>query len=657
MAFNSIMLFQRLTENGFTIVGADGPDEDPGAQAMLKTDSVQADNIHDFIKKGEELSMRKTILLMIAVIFMLATAACGNSSGNGGQPDTSGPAVEQNADGAAGAGQGGNDDSYVPFVPENPVLMPLREGEVEIPLSDRLPVFGQDIGTEDENGAVTYSGGTINKSLFPMPIVLEEGEKIIVTVVGQFHSSKDSSIRVYLSNAASENVSKYMHTHENTGSDIFSTSFELEAAGTATHIMLASSSYNTYFDHFTLHHLTIGGDIDVQQMISDLTEQYNSEEWYINLLNKAQLNLGNNYRLKKVIDKAKAGEEITFATIGGSITESGGAKKYTDGYAYQTYEKLKREFGAGDGSNIKFINAGVGGTPSTFGIMRYERDIVDNTTDPDGLPDIVIVEYAVNDGGEPTNHAAYESLVKNILLQPNDPVVILLFSVFPSGYTLQNELKKVGERYDLMMVSIKDSAYPHIGPGRKWTQEEFFHDIYHPTSLGHGVMADAVFHAIKTAYEMPTSPQDINLDVPPAYSTAYVGIKTIFKDSYDESINLSLGSFAEDDPNAYRSLAIGKVYDKNFHHISGTESLTFTIKSKNLLLAYRAVNDPSFGEIEVYVDGKKVKTINGNTGGWGQSVTDVIFAENTAEVHTIEIKMAPGSEHKKFTITCMGYTE
>ena len=379
------------------------------------------------------------------------------------------------------------------------------------------------------------------------------------------------------------------------------------------------------------------------------------DEWYQTMLTKAQLNVGNNLRLKEIIKKAQDGENITIGAIGGSITEGAGATRYQECYAYQTYQKFKEEYGSGDGSNVSFINAGVGGTPSTFGIMRYERDIVSRVTDLDALPDIVLVEYAVNDYAEPTKHACYESLVKYILEQPNNPVVILVFAVFPDGFTLQNELKKVGTTYDLMMVSTKDAVFPYMD--KQWTSKEFFYDIYHPTTLGHGIMADCIFNTIRTAADKEISAEDIKLDVPAAYGTEYVGIKTIFKDSYDEDINLSIGSFSENDPNAYANKPIGKIYEENFYHTSGTKSLTFTAYCKNLLLAYRAVNDATYGEIDIYVDGVKVKTINGNTGSWGQSVTELIFSNPTSAEHKMEIKMAEGNEDKKFTITCMGYTE
>lgn len=384
---------------------------------------------------------------------------------------------------------------------------------------------------------------------------------------------------------------------------------------------------------------------------------FRTEEWYRIALAKSMMNVGNNKRLKAVIEKAQAGEEITIASIGGSITEGAGAVKYKECYAYQTFDKFKTVYGSGDGTNVHFVNAGVGGTPSPFGWLRYQRDIVSRVNDADGLPDIVMIEYSVNDYQEPTKHQCFESMVKEILMQPNNPVVIIVFAVFPDGFTLQEEMKKVGFAYDCMMVSTKNGPYALVGD--KWTKEEFFFDIYHPTTLGHGIMADCIFNTIQTAAEKETDSEDINLDVASVYGTNYMGMKTIFKDDYEEEINLQVGGFNQDDAKSYHNLPIGGVYDKNFHHTkdSGSESLTFTVSCKNLLLAFRSVNDASFGSIDVYVDGEKRRTIKGNTGSWGQSVTDLIFSEEEAKLHTIEIRMMEGDEEKKFTITCMGYTE
>lgn len=594
----------------------------------------------------------KRILCAAMLTIALLVSACGKETKE-----------DNKADGAQttpGSGQETGvspspDASATPFVPENPDVMPSTEEELTLDLAARCSVYGQETGTETADGSVTFAGGTVSKCMFPMGASLERGKTVTVTVRGTLANGSGKEVCFYLTNESMGKCSAKNYVLE-TKDGAFEESFTLDASATATGIMLSGQSMEDMLPELTISELRVRGELELESSGPISYEQAVSEPWYQTLLSQAQMNLGNNKRLKAVIEKAQAGEEITIAAIGGSITEGAGAQKYKECYAYQVYEGFRAAYGAGDGENISFLNAGVGGTPSTFGYMRYERDIVSRVTDKDGLPDIVIVEYAVNDGGEPTNHQCYESMVKQILQQPNEPVVILLFSVFPTGYNLQSELKKIGETYDLMMVSIKDGAFPYVGD--KWSEEEFFYDIYHPTTLGHKVMADCVLGAIAAAWEAPEDEQDIDTGVGAAYGTGYLGLQSIFRDSYDAGLGLKLGGFSSDDAAAYSNTPIGRVCGENFHHAAngGSEPLVFEASCKNLLLAYRAVNDASFGSIDIYVDGEKVKTIAGNTGSWGQSVVELVFAEETAAPHRIEIRMAEGDENKKFTITCLAYT-
>ena len=379
------------------------------------------------------------------------------------------------------------------------------------------------------------------------------------------------------------------------------------------------------------------------------------ETWYQDALRDAQMRLGNNRRLKSVIRRALAGEKITVAFIGGSITEGAGAAQYKECYAYRTFQGFRDRFGAGDKTNVRCVNAGVGGTASTFGFMRYQRDIVDRVEDDDGLPDLVVIEFAVNDYQEPTKHRCYESMVKTILEQENAPAVILLFAVFDGGFNLQDEIRKIGDAYDLMMVSVKDGAYPHVG--KEWTKEEFFFDQYHPTSLGHAVMADCLLAAVDAAWAAEESPADADLDVPPAYGTDYRGLITVYADGDHTDIQLDRGGFSGDDANSYRNQPVGRVCGENFFHDAdcGNEPLRFTAVFKKLMIAWRAVNDPQYGAAEIWVDGKLKRTLAGGEGKWGQSEVVMIFDAKEALEHTVEIRMAEGSENKKFTVTCFAY--
>ena len=95
-------------------------------------------------------------------------------------------------------------------------------------------------------------------------------------------------------------------------------------------------------------------------------------------------------------------------------------------------------------------------------------------------PDIVVVEFAVNDEGDETKGDCYESLVRKILKLDWNPAVVLLFSVFANDWNLQDRLSPVGRLYDLPMVSIKDTVVEQFtkkpNEGRVQTKNQFFYD-------------------------------------------------------------------------------------------------------------------------------------------------------------------------------------
>ena len=118
-------------------------------------------------------------------------------------------------------------------------------------------------------------------------------------------------------------------------------------------------------------------------------------------------------------------------------------------------------------------------------MLRYERDVL---RDGSVQPDIVVVEFAVNDAGDETGGECFDSLVRKILKAPNHPAVILLFAVFANDWNLQERLTVVGEAYGLPMVSVRNAVvaqfYKKPGAGKVFGKSQFFYDCYHPTNLG-----------------------------------------------------------------------------------------------------------------------------------------------------------------------------
>ena len=384
-------------------------------------------------------------------------------------------------------------------------------------------------------------------------------------------------------------------------------------------------------------------------------EDYRTEDWYEQALKESEMRLGNNLRLKKVIERAQGGEQITVATVGGSITEGAAASKYEECWASRFAQLFGETYGTDGGANVTLVNCGVGGTPSSFGWMRYGREILERVPeeDPDGYPDIVVIEYAVNDWGDPTHYRCYESMVKEILQQPNEPAVILLFSARSDGWNVQADHRKIGDRYDLTMVSIPDGIWKHLD--KDYPKKPWYSDEYHPRSVGHGMMADALMQAVKDSAAAESPEADVDLSVKAVYGTDFTGLRTIYGDrAVPEGITVERGSFDKTDKTAYSNTPVGLVCGKNFCHgttSEGTEPLKITGTFSKCLIAWKASNDAAYGSAEVLVDGKVKATLKGSAGSWGQSEVVLVLDAAEAAEHTVEIRVT--EEGKRFTVTAV----
>ncbi|MBP3577021.1 MAG: SGNH/GDSL hydrolase family protein, partial [Lachnospiraceae bacterium] len=400
---------------------------------------------------------------------------------------------------------------------------------------------------------------------------------------------------------------------------------------------------------------------EVPELIPDPPVRFDSEN-YAAMIARSCMQTGNLYRMKKAIAKAKAGEEVTIAYIGGSITQGAGAKPIgTNSYAYCSYEMFKQRFGKGDGSNVHFIKAGVGGTPSELGLTRYEDDVLRQGA---VTPDVVVIEFAVNDAGDETNGVCYESLALMAMEGPGNPAVVLLFSVFMDDYNLQDNLSRVGYHYNLPMVSIKNAVTPNFYEDTPViTKRQFFYDLYHPSNDGHRIMADCLDYFWKLAEEGETPAEDVDLTKEGVIGNRYRALIAFGKDDAAKHVKcLSAGSFTgtdnmlqcvEQDANAYTT----PEFPDHWMYEGASEqpeSFTMTMECKDLLLVYKDSGDPSFGTAEVLVDGVVTRTINPLEVGWNHCNAVIVYTGEEVKEHQVEVRMTDAA--KKFTILGFGYT-
>ena len=354
------------------------------------------------------------------------------------------------------------------------------------------------------------------------------------------------------------------------------------------------------------------------------------EEWEAAMLEKSLVSYGNPTLVKEKIAKAQAGEKITLGYLGGSITE-GYKVKPDECYASLSYNIFKDMYGTGD--NVEYCNAGLSGTPSRLGVLRMERDLLVSK------PDIVFLEYAVNDGSDFTYQEAYESIVRTLLEQ--DIAVILLFSVTKDDYSAQDYMKEIGSYYDLPMISYCD-ALRFLFENNRLTWKDFSNDESHPNPSGHKLVASMIEHYFKTVteqegqpYTIPTEPKTLLL----SYGAKMFENDAIKPDSID---GWSLGS----------DIA---TFTHGWSHIAGeSEPIKFTLTGKNVFLIYKEVGSGNYANVNVTIksdsgeDQKLVKAVA--KGGWGNPQISQIVNSETEQTYEITIAPIEGDEDKAFQI-------
>lgn len=200
-------------------------------------------------------------------------------------------------------------------------------------------------------------------------------------------------------------------------------------------------------------------------------------------------------RLHAVMAKARRGEEICIAAIGGSITAGGlQTKDPKNRYVARVADWFTRTFPA---AKVTFVNAGIGGTNSLYGAMRVQGDVLAKN------PDLVIVEYGVNDNHPvPMFWESYEGVLRQILREPRQPALIQLFFMQRKGENAQETQHMLGRHYDLPMVSFRDAWWPEIHSGRtQW--EELYADVVHPNDTGHILASELLIALLQQGNNSP----------------------------------------------------------------------------------------------------------------------------------------------------------
>ncbi len=206
----------------------------------------------------------------------------------------------------------------------------------------------------------------------------------------------------------------------------------------------------------------------------------------------------NHSAVRRVLEKAARGEEITVAAIGGSITAGASAKSFATGgnnakeftealggencWFNRMVDYLRTRFPQ---TKINAVNAGIGATPSFLGTFRLEEMVLSHK------PDLVTVEFSVNDPTSRPNllgtecFEAYESVVRRSL--EAGAAVIQIFMNDQTNIGLQHVHSEVAKYYQLPSISYHNAIYPEGQLICDWVR--LSPDDIHPNNAGHALLA------------------------------------------------------------------------------------------------------------------------------------------------------------------------
>lgn len=255
--------------------------------------------------------------------------------------------------------------------------------------------------------------------------------------------------------------------------------------------------------------------------------------------------------LFRFFQKAKLGEAITVAAIGGSITEGASARSHENGgnNAPEYTEKLNGEkswvtrmkewfwqqFGE---EKVTVINAGIGATPSFLGTFRLEEMVLKHN------PDLVLVEFSVNDSSTFHNlleneiFEAYESILRRLL--ERGCAVIPVFMTDRDNGSLHREHTRIAQHYRLPCISYYDAIRSDDELICDWFR--ISPDEVHPNNVGHALMAICLCNYLRHIFLScdDASPVSQSPLPTPLYQDTFYRVRTLFA---KDLLPLSSGGF------------------------------------------------------------------------------------------------------------------
>lgn len=351
-------------------------------------------------------------------------------------------------------------------------------------------------------------------------------------------------------------------------------------------------------------------------------------------------------RLKNLMKRAANGESLVIGFLGGSITQGSLSSTPKTCYAYLVYEWWKKSF---PNAAFSFVNGGIGGTTSHYGGARAWKDVLCYR------PDIVTVDFSVNDDANEFFEETYEGTLRRLLAAPSAPAVVVLNNVFyDTGKNAQDYHNRIADHYGIPHVSIKDTVYPDVESG-KIVRADITPDNLHPNDKGHRLVADEIcklLDSIKAEVEEETIAGE-NIEGKSTKTEASVLLPApLTENAYEHSRLIQI----QDNEAILDGFLVDPIEKKGMLDIfkngwtaaRTNDKISFEIECSCLAVQYRKSVQQPVPKAKAVIDGDEAHAVilDGNfTEDWGDCLyLEPLLHHAEKKVHRIEITITDAKD-------------
>lgn len=351
-------------------------------------------------------------------------------------------------------------------------------------------------------------------------------------------------------------------------------------------------------------------------------------------------------RLKNLMKRAANGESLVIGFLGGSITQGSLSSTPKNCYAYLVYEWWKKSF---PNAAFSFVNGGIGGTTSHYGGARAWKDVLCYR------PDIVTVDFSVNDDANEFFEETYEGMLRRLLAAPSAPAVVVLNNVFyDTGKNAQDYHNRIADHYGIPHVSIKDTVYPDVESG-KIVRADITPDNLHPNDKGHRLVADEIcklLDSIKAEVEEETIAGE-NIEGKSTKTEASVLLPApLTENAYEHSRLIQI----QDNEAILDGFLVDPIEKKGMLDIfkngwtaaHTNDKISFEIECSCLAVQYRKSVQQPVPKAKAVIDGDEAHAVilDGNfTEDWGDCLyLEPLLHHAEKKVHRIEITITDAKD-------------